>query len=97
MNEIEEFIHRRFPKAENWMTGNCFWFAEILKKRFPKLHICYLPVEGHFITMLVKKSEKPEYYDQRGRIEPQEIPMLLSWIKTKDPAWYSRLIRDCWM
>jgi hypothetical protein len=51
-NEILEFIHRRFPQDCHWLDGNCFWFALILKKRFPNVEIFYFPIQGHFVVGL---------------------------------------------
>lgn len=34
MNEVTEFIHRRFPDDCNWTSGNCYYFAVILQARF---------------------------------------------------------------
>lgn len=39
MNKIEEFINRRFPNDCNWLSGNCYYFAIILKDRFPEGNI----------------------------------------------------------
>ena len=30
MNQVEEFIQRRFPVDCNWTNGNCYYFAVIL-------------------------------------------------------------------
>ena len=34
MQEVMEFIQRRFPKDSNWTNGNCYYFALILSDRF---------------------------------------------------------------
>ena len=39
--KINDFIKRRFNKEDNWLNGNCLWFAYILQKRFPNLNIYY--------------------------------------------------------
>ena len=46
MDEIEEFINRRFKQDCDWLTGNCYYFAATLKIRFPYLEIVYFPVAG---------------------------------------------------
>ena len=90
MNKVEEFIKRRFSDDCNWTNGNCLWFALILKKRFPKAKIFYLPVDGHFVV-----KYKHKYYDWTGEIKLTEKAYKLSKIKKEDPLWYSHLIRDC--
>ena len=36
--EILDFINRRFKGTNaNWLCGNCYWFARILKDRFDYL------------------------------------------------------------
>ena len=34
MDEVIEFIKRRFPTDSNWLSGNCYYFAKILQERF---------------------------------------------------------------
>ena len=88
--KINDFIKRRFNKEDNWLNGNCLWFAYILKKRFPNLNIYYCPIEGHFIVGYLG-----EFFDWNGKIIPNEIPILLDEIKENDDLWYNKLIRDC--
>lgn len=40
-NEVLEFIHRRFPVDCDWLSGNCFYFAIILKSNFKSGDIYY--------------------------------------------------------
>ena len=90
MNEILDFIQRRWQKDANWLDGNCYWFAYILKTRFPFLEICYLPIEGHFVC-----SDGDNFYDWTGLVNPPEIVLPLSAIEEQDPLWASRIWRDC--
>lgn len=100
MNEIEEFIFRRFPSAteenNHWLDGNCLWFAIILTKRFPKLHIYYFSTVGHFVAGKDNKGTI-EYYDATGRVYPNqsENVLELNQIRKTDQMWFRRLIRDC--
>ena len=87
---VEEFIHRRFKDDCNWLNGNCYYFAAILQKRFPDSTICYLPIEGHFVTKIDKN-----YYDWSGKVELKEEPQTLGQIFQEDELLFSRLIRDC--
>ena len=88
--KINDFIKRRFNKEDNWLNGNCLWFAYILKKRFPNLNIYYCPIEGHFIVGYLGA-----FFDWNGKIIPNEIPILLDEIEENDDLWYNKLIRDC--
>lgn len=87
---IIEFINRRFSKDCNWLNGNCFWFALILKERFPFLKIYYLPIDGHFVV-----GDGNKYYDWSGEIDLEEKPYELNEIKETDKLWYEKLMRDC--
>ena len=91
MDEIEEFISRRWSTSDaHWLSGNCYWFAQILIMRFPYLRLYYLPVEGHFVA-----GTPSRYYDATGRNSSKEKPILFDEIKQTDPAWAERLLRDC--
>ena len=92
MNEILEFIHRRFPSDSNWINGNCYYFAIILKDRFPEGRIYYDVVYGHFI---VKISDY--YYDWTGILENLDEKYLVPWdeFENYDSLQYERVIRDC--
>lgn len=95
-NEILEFIHRRFKDNCQWLNGNCYYFALILKERFS----CYNPelyydvVEGHFMCMIENK-----FYDWSGLItysDEYSYKYLKNWCiyKLEDPLHYSRIVRD---
>ena len=36
---VLKFIKRRFPVDCNWLSGNCYYFAQILMARFPEAKI----------------------------------------------------------
>ena len=88
--QILDFIKRRWTKDSHWTDGNCLWFANILKLRFPEVEIYYLPIEGHFIV-----GFEGQFYDWTGHLLLEEKPYLFSDIKESDPPYYNRLIRDC--
>ena len=92
MYAILDFISRRWQKDANWLDGNCYWFAYILKTRFPFLEIYYLPIAGHFIC-----GDGVQFYDWTGVVDPEEVPFLLSDIEKQDILWYDRIVRDCIM
>ncbi len=90
MYEILSFIEKRWKKDANWLDGNCYWFAHILKTRFPFLEIYYLPIVGHFIC-----GDDESFYDWTGVVNPEEEPILFNLIAETDPLWYDRIVRDC--
>ena len=52
MNQVVEFIERRFPAEENWLRENNYYFAIILREAFPGGKIFFDPSEEHFLYML---------------------------------------------
>lgn len=90
MDEIIEFIKRRFPTDCNWTTGNCYYFSLILKDRFPTGAIFYDVIYGHFIF-----KYKNKYYDWTGEIRPEGY--LVEWDKFDeyDSLQKKVIIRDC--
>jgi hypothetical protein len=90
INEVVEFIRRRFPQDCNWTNGNCWWFAAILIARFPYLSIYYLAIQGHFVAGALNT-----YFDWTGQIFPEENPISFKEIEKIDKTWYERLVRDC--
>ena len=90
MNEIIEFINRRFPEDSNWLTGNCYYFSLILKDRFPEGSIYYDVINGHFVF----KCED-NYYDWTGIVKSNGY--LIEWDKFDeyDSNQKQVIIRDC--
>ena len=88
--DILEFIERRFKKDCDWLDGNCYYFAIILKERFPNLNIFYMPIRGHFVV-----SDGDHFYDFTGTVDMDEDPLSLDYLENEDPIWYSRLMADC--
>lgn len=66
MDKIEDFINRRFKTDCNWLDGNCYYFALILKDRFPGGAIYYDVVYGHFVYCI-----NGRYFDWSGEITPK--------------------------
>ena len=103
---VQEFVSRRFPFAKDqkhWVDGNCFYFASMLKARFPEGRIIYDVIEGHFLfyyQSLLVDAQGCKHFSS-GIIPSKENPCLT---KTKvfwdffeyyDPLQYRRIIRDC--
>lgn len=87
--KIERFIQKRFPDEEGWLTGNCYFFAVILKSVFGG-DIVYDVVKGHFMVKIGEVC-----YDWAGRVE--EYGLIVKWddFKEYDELQMKRIIRDC--
>ncbi len=61
-DRVLDFIKRRFSNTENanWLNGNCYYFAIILRERFDG-EIYYDVINGHFLTLI-----KDKLYDYSG-------------------------------
>ena len=90
VNEILEFIQRRFKKDCNWIDGNCYYFAIILKDRFPDGKIFYDVINGHFVF-----EYQDKLYDWNGVHNSEEF--LVDWenFDEYDFLLKKRIIRDC--
>ena len=71
---ILEFIKRRFPQDNNWLNGNCYYFAIILKSRFPQGIILYDVIDGHFVVSIDNIK-----YDWSGVINDQGNHYYVDW------------------
>lgn len=93
-DEVLEFINRRFKKDCNWLDGNCYYFAMILKDRFPSGRIWYNLIYGHFLFELDDK-----YYDFSGLLDPSMVYNAVPWdnMEVYDKLWKERIVRDCVM
>ena len=90
MQEILDFICRRFHNNCEWLTGNCYYFALILKDRFPQGDIYYDVINGHFVF---KYEDK--YYDWTGLIQPNGYLVVWSDFDKYDKRQKYVIIRDC--
>ena len=93
MDEVLEFIRRRFSDDCNWTTGNCYYFAVILKARFPEGKIYYDVINGHFVFMYNNL-----FYDYIGSYDEYQYT-LIPWdeFDDYDALLKQRIIRDCVM
>lgn len=75
----------------DWLTGNCYYFAVILRDRFGGV-ICYDTSHGHFVTRI-----DDVYYDYSGVYNPDRPDAVVEWsrLKAHDPLQYGRVLRDC--
>ena len=90
MNEVLEFIQRRFKKDCDWVNGNCYYFAIILKNRFPKGKIYYDVVNGHFIFWFEGK-----FYDWNGVVKSKGYCIAWDLFGEYDSFRKERIVRDC--
>ena len=90
-DRVIEFIKRRFKSDCNWISGNCCYFAMILKTRFPDGVIFYDVINGHFVF-----NYADCYYDYTGIITPDENN-IIEWdiFGQYDSLQRERIIRDC--
>ena len=92
--QVIDFIHRRFPDKSDWMTGNCYFFAQILVSRFSG-DIVYDPIEGHFLFYGYDEN----FYDWSGKRDytKEQISKFVMWpgYTARDPHHHSRIWRDC--
>lgn len=91
MNEVLEFINRRFKNDCNWTNGNCYYFSVILKNRFPEGKIYYDVIYGHFIF-----KYKNYFYDWTGLYHSNDT-FLVSWddFEKYDYLLKERIVNDC--
>ena len=89
MNEVLEFIQRRFPVDCNWKSGNCYWFSVMLHHKFPKSIIYYDVIDGHFCTKI-----DGVYYDWEGVYTPI-FPVEWDKFDEYDSNQKQIIIRDC--
>lgn len=90
VEDVLNFVKRRFHEDNHWVDGNCYWAAWILCERFPWLSMYYCPIIGHFVA-----GDGERFFDGHGLYECTGDPILLKDIELKDPLWFGRLIRDC--
>lgn len=104
--DVIEFVARRFPNAKedlHWVSGNCYYFAVILKTRFPLGHIIYDVIDGHFLFLynnLLIDASGSTYIDTVPIIGDDNFKItdtLIVWdyFDKYDSLQYQRIIRDC--
>ena len=89
---IDEFTNKgRWPQViESFTSGNCYWFAYILKARFPEGEIVYDEIINHFGFLL-----EDTIYDITGIVTDK-----YNWENWRDVYYRDRLhgrriVRDC--
>ena len=105
MDEVTEFIRRRFKTDCKWTDGNCYYFAVILvrfaaltykgvvlKARFPSAEIYYEVILGHFLAKI-----NGRFYDYKGVFKPEEKSVLIPFdnLERYDRFVYKSVIEGC--
>ena len=88
--EILDFINRRFKENCHWLDGNCYYFALILKDRFPNGFIYYDVTYGHFMYEV-----NGRFYDWSGEIAPKGKIAPWKIFHLYDKVQYEVIMRDC--
>lgn len=94
-DEILSFI-KKFKFLEKstieklFTTGNCYYFAIILKERFKDGLVYYLPITNHFVWKYNGK-----YYDICGEYGTNEQAYEWESFKILNPSYAKRIERDC--
>ena len=92
-NKVLDFIARRFSQNCHWLDGNCYYFAQILKSRFPKGDIYYDVIWGHFLFKL-----DDVYYDWSGIAQKVRTPIKWDTFETEyDKLQYGQIVKACIM
>ena len=88
-DEIIDFLERRWQDDAKFTKENCYYFAVVLKARFPWLDVYYEPVDGHFVA-----GDGEHFYDWVSEYT-EGSPILFDEIQEADHAWYECIVRDC--
>ena len=95
--EILDFINHFRGATDTFSNGCCYWFARILKDRFPRQdwddfdpEIMYTQIDNHFGCLI-----DGIIYDVTG-----DVTYKYKWerwcdIEYKDELLYKRIVRDC--
>lgn len=103
MNKIEKFISNFSQAKETFLYGCCYWFCEILLKRFENevyhMVVMYEPEQGHFLTAIREDFYSPiRLYDIRGDVTDEYCTKQMYTIgslKATQPKYYENLMKDC--
>lgn len=90
-DKVVEFIRRRFNKDCHWLDRNCYYFAMMLKARFPQAVLYYDVIDCHFLSEIDGK-----FYDWKGLREAGDNT-LVEWDKFAeyDKNRMQAVIRGC--
>ena len=87
--KINQFI-KLFGRDKRYLEGLCYWFAYILKGRFPDGDIWYDPILCHFYFVLNEDT-----YDVRGCVDLPTTAIKWSDYQKFDLSDYKRVVKYC--
>lgn len=89
MQSIKDFI-ALFDNDEKYINGLCYWFAYILKGRFPEGEIWYDQIMNHFYFVVNDSA-----FDVRGQVILPSTAMKWSEYEAYDTLDYQRVVKYC--
>ena len=89
MEQVKQFISL-FGANERYLNGLCYWFAYILKGRFPNGEIWYDQIINHFYFVLDNAA-----FDIRGQVALPKTAMRWNEYETYDFLDYQRVVKYC--
>lgn len=105
VTDIEDFIKNFNGTQDNFLNGNCYWFAVILIERFRffyKVDIAYNQIQNHFAMVVTiyysDKTTNQFLFDASGLIGPMvEGDGWKLWREyySYEPTDAARVYRDC--
>ena len=103
VEDVEEFITYFDGTQDNFLHGNCYWFALILETRFwnfyPEVDLMYNQVDNHFAVMISTNDVAAFLFDASGCIGRyhEDDPQWQRWYKYRaiEPLDAARVYRDC--
>ena len=88
-DEVIDFIKKRFPHDDNWSSGNCYYFAQILATAFNG-RIVYDVIDGHFMCEI-----HGLLYDYNGINDTTNKWVYWDSFPEYDRLQYDRIVHDC--
>ncbi len=96
LDKIIEFNTYFRDCANNFLRGNCYWYAHILQKRFAPwaiTEIMYNPIQNHFCCSISTDTDTI-FADISGPIDSKNFVPWEDFIK-EEPLEAARIYRDC--
>ena len=88
MSEVLHFIRKFHGAEDTFLNGCCYWFAEILERRFHGRKM-YHPIENHFACDI-----RGKLFDVTGEIDRNGFEDWYEFLE-KDELLTERIFRDC--
>ena len=101
VKDVEEFITYFDGTQDNFLNGNCYWFAVILNERlwqfYPLCRIVYNQVDNHFAIMIRLEDDTTFLFDASGYIGHYDKDkwVLFDDYQRNEPLDAARVWRDC--